>query len=219
MKISVKNLKKDFLQGKNIIKVLDDVSFDLNSGEVIALLGKSGSGKSTLLSLMAGLEKADSGSIFFDQINLSKLSENELCTFRARNLGIVFQQFNLIPHLTALENVLLPLEINGDNNKEKAMEWLSMVGLDDRVSHFPSMLSGGEQQRVAIARALVLSPQVLLADEPTGNLDSETGKKVIEILFNIVREKKTTMILVTHDDELALKADRIIRLVGGKCLS
>lgn len=219
MKISVKNLKKDFLQGKNIIKVLDDVSFDLNSGEVIALLGKSGSGKSTLLSLMAGLEKADSGSIFFDQINLSKLSEDELCTFRARNLGIVFQQFNLIPHLTALENVLLPLEINGDNNKEKAMEWLSMVGLDDRVSHFPSMLSGGEQQRVAIARALVLSPQVLLADEPTGNLDSETGKKVIEILFNIVREKKTTMILVTHDDELALKADRIIRLVGGKCLS
>lgn len=219
MKINVKNLKKDFLQGKNIIKVLDDVSFDLNSGEVIALLGKSGSGKSTLLSLMAGLEKADSGSIFFDQINLSKLSEDELCTFRARNLGIVFQQFNLIPHLTALENVLLPLEINGDNNKEKAMEWLSMVGLDDRVSHFPSMLSGGEQQRVAIARALVLSPQVLLADEPTGNLDSETGKKVIEILFNIVREKKTTMILVTHDDELALKADRIIRLVGGKCLS
>ena len=219
MKISVKNLKKDFLQGKNIIKVLDDVSFDLNSGEVIALLGKSGSGKSTLLSLMAGLEKADSGSIFFDQINLSKLSEDELCTFRARNLGIVFQQFNLIPHLTALENVLLPLEINGDNNKEKAMEWLSMVGLDDRVSHFPSMLSGGEQQRVAIARALVLSPQVLLADEPTGNLDSETGKKVIEILFNIAREKKTTMILVTHDDELALKADRIIRLVGGKCLS
>lgn len=219
MKISAKNLKKDFLQGKNIIKVLDDVSFDLNSGEVIALLGKSGSGKSTLLSLLAGLEKSDSGSIFFDQINLSKLSEDELCTFRAHNLGIVFQQFNLIPHLTALENVLLPLEINGDNNKEKAMEWLSMVGLDDRVSHFPSMLSGGEQQRVAIARALVLSPQVLLADEPTGNLDSETGKKVIEILFNIVREKKTTMILVTHDDELAQNADRIIRLAGGKCLS
>ena len=224
MKISIQNLKKNFIQGKNIIKVLDDVSLDIHSGEIIALLGKSGSGKSTLLSLLAGLERPDFGSIFFDQNDLTKLSEEALCEFRAKSLGIVFQQFNLIPHLTALENVLLPLEINGldndkDGGKKKALDWLTLVGLEDRVNHFPSMLSGGEQQRVAIARALVFGPAILLADEPTGNLDSETGKKVIETLFNIVREKKTTMIIVTHDDELASKADRIVRLAGGKCHS
>lgn len=219
MKISVRNLRKNFVQGKNIIKVLDDVSLEINSGEIIALLGKSGSGKSTLLSLLAGLEKPDMGAVFFDQSDLTKLSEEELCTFRAKSLGIVFQQFNLIPHLTALENVLLPLEINGVNDQSKALDWLSLVGLLDRVNHYPSMLSGGEQQRVAIARALVSDPPILLADEPTGNLDNETGKKVIETLFNIVREKKITMIIVTHDDELALKADRIVRLTGGKCYS
>jgi putative ABC transport system ATP-binding protein len=219
MKVSVRNLKKNFVQGKNIIKVLDDVSLDIHSGEIIALLGKSGSGKSTLLSLLAGLEKPDFGLIFFDQNDLTKLSEEALCDWRAKNLGIVFQQFNLIPHLTALENVLLPLEINGLDDKKKALDWLSLVGLEDRVDHFPSMLSGGEQQRVAIARALVFDPPMLLADEPTGNLDSETGKKVIETLFNIVREKKTTMVIVTHDEELALKADRIVRLTGGKCHS
>lgn len=219
MKISVRNLKKNFIQGKNIIKVLDDVSLEIHSGEIIALLGKSGSGKSTLLSLLAGLERPDFGSIFFDQSDLTKLSEEALCEWRSKSLGIVFQQFNLIPHLTALENVLLPLEINGQDDKKKALDWLSLVGLEDRVDHFPSMLSGGEQQRVAIARALVFGPPMLLADEPTGNLDIETGKKVIETLFNIVREKKITMIIVTHDEELALKADRIVRLTGGKCHS
>lgn len=217
MKIKIQNLKKNFVQGKNTIKVLDDVSLDIHSGEIVALLGKSGSGKSTLLSLLAGLEKPDSGSIFFDQTDLTKLSEIELCSLRAKNLGIVFQQFNLIPHLTALENVLLPLEINGQDDKTHALEWLSLVGLGDRVNHFPSMLSGGEQQRVAIARALVFGPPVLLADEPTGNLDSDTGKKVVEILFNIVRQKKTTMIIVTHDEELAERADRIVKLMGGQC--
>ena len=219
MKISIQNLSKSFVQGKNIIKVLDDVSLQINSGEIIALLGKSGSGKSTLLSMLAGLEKPDNGAIIYDQKDLTKLSEDELCLFRAKNLGIVFQQFNLIPHLTALENILLPLEINGVNDKSRAIEWLSIVGLEERAHHLPSMLSGGEQQRVAIARALVFGPPILLADEPTGNLDSETGKKVIEILFNIVREKKITMILVTHDDDLALKADRILRIKGGKCHS
>ena len=219
MKISIQNLSKSFVQGKNIIKVLDDVSLQINSGEIIALLGKSGSGKSTLLSMLAGLEKPDNGAIIYDQKDLTKLSEDELCLFRAKNLGIVFQQFNLIPHLTALENILLPLEINGVNDKSRAIEWLSIVGLEERAHHLPSMLSGGEQQRVAIARALVFGPPILLADEPTGNLDSETGKKVIEILFNIVREKKITMILVTHDDDLALKADRILRIKGWKCHS
>jgi putative ABC transport system ATP-binding protein len=219
VKISIKNLKKNFVQGKNIISVLDDLNLEINSGEIIALLGKSGSGKSTLLSLLAGLERPDAGSVFFDQTDVTKLSEANLCDWRAHSLGIVFQQFNLIPHLTALENIFLPLEINGQNDKKKALDWLSMVGLSGRAEHLPSMLSGGEQQRVAIARALVFSPPVLLADEPTGNLDQETGKEVIKTLFNIVRENKTTMIIVTHDEELASKADRIVRLAGGKCHS
>ncbi len=219
MKIEVSNIKKNFMQGKNIIHVLNDVNLEIKSGEIVALLGKSGSGKSTLLSLLAGLEKPDSGAIFFNENDLTKFSEEELCKWRAKNLGIVFQQFNLVPHLTALENVLLPLEINGINTQDKAIEWLRLVELSDRHQHFPSMLSGGEQQRVAIARAFAFNPPLLLADEPTGNLDSETGKKVIDILFNIVRTQKITMILVTHDEELALKANRIIRLSGGKCLS
>jgi putative ABC transport system ATP-binding protein len=219
VKISIQNLKKHFTQGKNTISVLDGLSLEIGSGEIIALLGKSGSGKSTLLSHLAGLERPDAGSIIFDQTDVTKLSEENLCDWRAHSLGIVFQQFNLIPHLTALENIFLPLEINGKNDNNKALDWLSMVGLSDRAEHMPSMLSGGEQQRVAIARALVFSPPVLLADEPTGNLDQETGKEVIKILFNIVREKKTTMIIVTHDEELASKADRIVRLAGGKCHS
>jgi putative ABC transport system ATP-binding protein len=219
VKISIKNLKKKFLQGKNSITVLDDLSLEISSGEIIALLGKSGSGKSTLLSLLAGLERPDSGSIFFDQTDITKLSEASLCDWRAHSLGIVFQQFNLIPHLTALENIFLPLEINDQHDPIKAHNWLSLVGLSDRAEHIPSMLSGGEQQRVAIARALIFNPPVLLADEPTGNLDQETGKEVIKTLFNIVRENKTTMIIVTHDEELARKADRIVRLAGGKCHS
>lgn len=217
MKIEVKNLNKHFLQGKNTIQVLNDVNLDIKSGEIIALLGKSGSGKTTMLSLLAGLDRPDQGSINVEGIDLAKLSEEELCKFRAEKLGIVFQQFHLIPHLTALENVLLSFEINGNEDKATAMKWLEMVGLKERANHYPSMLSGGEQQRVAIARALSFGPPLLLADEPTGNLDVETGKHVIEILFNMVREKKTTMILVTHDEELAHKADRIVRLVGGKC--
>lgn len=219
MKISIKNINKHFQQGKKTIHVLNDVSLEVKTGEIIALLGKSGSGKTTILSLLAGLDKPDHGSILIDEQDLTKLSEEALCDFRAKKLGIVFQQFHLIPHLTALENVLLSFEINGSDDIESALKWLDMVGLKDRSDHYPSMLSGGEQQRVAIARALSFGPPLLLADEPTGNLDVETGKYVIELLFKMVREKKTTMILVTHDDELAAKADRIVRLVGGKCLS
>lgn len=219
MKIEVQSINKHFIQGKKTIQVLNDVNLDIKSGEIIALLGKSGSGKTTMLSLLAGLDRPDHGSILVDGVDLAKLSEENLCDYRAKKLGIVFQQFHLIPHLTALENVLLSFEINGDNDPAKAMEWLEMVGLRERADHFPSMLSGGEQQRVAIARALSFGPPLLLADEPTGNLDVETGKHVIDILFKMVREKKITMILVTHDEELASKADRIVRLVGGKCLS
>lgn len=219
MKISVKNLNKHFLQGKNTINVLNDVNLEIKSGEIIALLGKSGSGKTTMLSMLAGLDRPDLGSIVVDDQDLTKLSEEALCEYRAKKLGIVFQQFHLIPHLTAFENVLLSFEINGHEDKETAMKWLEMVGLKDRANHYPAMLSGGEQQRVAIARALSFGPPILLADEPTGNLDVETGKSIIDILFKMVREKKTTMILVTHDDELAAKADRIVRLIGGKCHS
>lgn len=217
MKIKVQNVSKKFEQGKNLIHVLNGVNLEVKSGEVIALLGKSGSGKTTMLSLLAGLDKPDTGNILIDDLDLTKLSEDELCKYRAGTLGIVFQQFHLIPHLTAFENVLLSFEINGKEDRKSAMEWLELVGLKDRANHYPSMLSGGEQQRVAIARALSFGPPLILADEPTGNLDVETGKSIIEILFNIVREKKITMILVTHDEELATKADRIIRLVGGKC--
>lgn len=219
MKIEVKGINKHFTQGKNSIQVLSDVNLEVKSGETIALLGKSGSGKTTMLSLLAGLDHPDSGFIVVDNVDISQLSEEKLCDYRAKKLGIVFQQFHLIPHLTALENVLLSFEINGSSDKTTAMNWLEMVGLKDRANHYPSMLSGGEQQRVAIARALAFGPPLLLADEPTGNLDAETGKVVIDILFKIVREKKTTMILVTHDEELASRADRIIRLVGGRCLS
>lgn len=217
MKISINNIKKKYSQGKNIIQVLDDITLTISSGEVIALLGKSGSGKSTILSLLAGLDSPDQGSIIIDDIDLTKLNEDQLCEWRAKNMGIVFQQFHLIAHLTALENVLLSLEINGINDPDRALHWLSLVGLEKRANHFPAMLSGGEQQRVAIARALVFGPSLLLADEPTGNLDDETGKIIINLLFNIVREKKTTMIIVTHDEELASRADRIIRIIGGKC--
>ena len=217
MKIAVNNLSKHFLQGKNTINVLNDINLKIESGEIIALLGKSGSGKTTMLSLLAGLDRPDHGNILIDDVDMTKLSEEALCEFRAKKLGIVFQQFHLIPHLTAYENVLLSFEINGREDKTEALKWLEMVGLKDRADHYPSMLSGGEQQRVAIARALAFGPPLLLADEPTGNLDVETGKSVIDILFKMVREKKTTMILVTHDDELAAKADRIIRIIGGKC--
>jgi putative ABC transport system ATP-binding protein len=219
MRMSVQHIKKEFSQGKNIIHVLDDVSLEIKTGEVIALLGKSGSGKTTMLSLLAGLDKPNHGHIVVDDQDITKLSEEALCDWRAKHLGIVFQQFHLIPHLTALENVLLSLEINGNDDKDLAMSWLKLVGLDGRENHYPSMLSGGEQQRVAIARALVSNPPILLADEPTGNLDVETGKHVIETLFKMVKEKGTTMILVTHDEELAQKADRTVRLIGGKCHS
>ena len=215
MKISVKNLNKHFLQGKNTINVLNDVNLDIKSGEIIALLGKSGSGKTTMLSMMAGLDRPDQGSIIVDDQDLTKLSEEALCEYRAKKLGIVFQQFHLIPHLTAFENVLLSFEINGHEDKDTAMKWLEMVGLKDRANHYPAMLSGGEQQRVAIARALSFGPPILLADEPTGNLDSKVGKEIMSLLLNLNKEKGTTLIIVTHDPVIAEQTQRVIRLRDG----
>lgn len=217
MNIAVQNIKKHFIQGKNIIPVLDGITLDIATGETIALLGKSGSGKTTLLSLLAGLEKPDHGKVLVGPTDITQLSEEALCAWRAKNLGIVFQQFHLIAHLSAVENVMLPLEINGKADKTVAMNWLKTVGLEGREQHYPATLSGGEQQRVAIARALAFEPAVLLADEPTGNLDVETGKQIIDMLFSKVRAKGTTLILITHDEELAQRADRIIRLMSGQC--
>lgn len=217
MSILIEDVKKKFFHGNHIIQVLDGIALDIRSGEMIALLGKSGSGKTTLLSLLAGLEKPDQGHILFGKTDITQLSEAALCDWRAQNLGIVFQQFHLIAHLSALENVMLPLEINGKADKALAMNTLASVGLTGREHHYPAMLSGGEQQRVAIARSMAFKPAYLLADEPTGNLDVATGKQVIETLFNLVKTNNTTMILVTHDEELAQKADRVVRLMDGKC--
>jgi putative ABC transport system ATP-binding protein len=217
MKIELNNVSKEFEQGKNKIQILKNINLKIESGEVVALLGKSGSGKSTLLSLLAGLENPTSGEVKIDSILLNNLSEDELATWRSQKIGIIFQQFNLINHLTAFENVSIPLEISGIDQVEDSREWLRKVGLEDRSEHYPTMLSGGEQQRVAIARAMVSNPDLILADEPSGNLDSETGKTVMETLFRIIRENKKTMILVTHDEELAKKTDRIIYLKSGEC--
>jgi putative ABC transport system ATP-binding protein len=218
VKIIFSNIKKNFVQGNNTIHVLENIDFEIQDGEVIALLGKSGSGKTTILSLLSGLEKPNSGTIKIDGIDLTSMSEDDLCDWRAKNLGIVFQQFHLVPHLTALENVSLSMEISGKENQVIAKDWLKKVGLNERENHYPATLSGGEQQRVAIARALAFTPSLLIADEPTGNLDVETGNEIVNLLFEIVKRNKTTMVFVTHDEELAQKADRIIRISGGKCL-
>jgi putative ABC transport system ATP-binding protein len=214
--LEAKQLRKGFRQGGQQILAVNDVSFSVEKGETVAIVGPSGSGKTTLLSLLAGLENSDSGEVRIDGKVITGLREAELTRYRGEKIGIVFQQFHLMPHLSALENVSLPLEIAGDQSvAEKAMQALKSVGLEDRATHLPSQLSGGECQRVAIARATVIQPAVLFADEPSGNLDTETGSKVTDILFDLVRETQMTMILVTHDMELAAKCDRILKIRGG----
>jgi putative ABC transport system ATP-binding protein len=216
MMLEAKQLRKGFRQGGQQILAVNDVSFSVEKGETVAIVGPSGSGTTTLLSLLAGLENSDSGEVRIDGKVITGLREAELTRYRGEKIGIVFQQFHLMPHLSALENVSLPLEIAGDQSvAEKAMQALKSVGLEDRATHLPSQLSGGECQRVAIARATVIQPAVLFADEPSGNLDTETGSKVTDILFDLVRETQMTMILVTHDMELAAKCDRILKIRGG----
>ncbi len=221
MKIKISNLKKSYLEPERELTILSDVNLEINSGEVVALLGKSGSGKTTMLSMLSGLEKPTTGEIIIDGEDITKLSEQALCLWRANSLGIIFQQFHLVPHLTALENVMLPLEIMETKLSiyDEAKKWLTFVGLDDRIGHYTNKLSGGEQQRVAIARALAKAPKLILADEPTGNLDNETGQIIIKLLFEMVRKNNLTMVLVTHDEDLAKLCDRTIRLAGGKCFS
>jgi len=211
---------KSFFQGKKEIPVLKGASLHLARGETLAIIGKSGSGKSTLLSLLSGVDRPNSGQLNFLGKNFTNLSENEISELRASKMGIIFQQFFLIPHLTALENIQLPLQINGKGSQlEEAQQWLEKVGLADRGNHFPDQLSGGEKQRVAIARALVHSPDLVLADEPSGSLDEKTGKEIMDLIFQLVSEKMKGIILVTHDKELAARCDRILNLENGVLLS
>lgn len=205
-----------YQNGQNLTEVIKGISFTINQNERLAIVGKSGSGKTSLLMLMAGLEKPTSGSIRFQKEELTSYTEDQLTDFRKQNIGIVFQSFYLIPSYTALENVALSLEINFQKNALiQAEEILTDLGLKDRLHHFPSQLSGGEQQRVAIARAIINKPELILADEPTGNLDEENSQVIADLLFNVSQKYQKSLCLVTHDLELAKKCDRLMKIDNG----
>ena len=217
MILSVENISKYYQQGEVGIHALKNINFHMNEGETLAIIGSSGSGKTTLLSLIAGLDEPTSGQVLFSGKNITQLDEKQISEFRARNMGIIFQQFHLMPYLTALENIALPLEILGDSNVEqRAKDALESVGLEKRANHRPDQLSGGEKQRVAIARALVIEPRILLADEPSGNLDTETGSIVMNLLFDLVKKNQMTLILVTHNLQQAQLCQRTIELRAGQ---
>ena len=217
--LNVQDVTKTYSSGDRKLTVLQDITFSVAPGETFSIVGPSGSGKTTLLGLCAGLDQTDSGSIDLCGTNLQQLSEDERAGLRNRKIGFVFQNFQLLPTLTAIENVAVPLELLGNKEAMKKAEGLlKKVGLQDRLHHYPSQLSGGEQQRVALARAFMNDPKLLFADEPTGNLDEETGKNVIELLFDLNNELGTTLVIVTHDLELAKMTQRILRLKGGKVL-
>ena len=215
--IALSGINLSLGRGAARVHILKDVDLHIGSGEAIGLVGPSGSGKTTLLMVLAGLERTDTGSIVVAGEDLTGLDEDSLARFRGRNVGIVFQSFHLIPTMTALENVAVPLELAGNPAAfDRAREELTAVGLAERLNHYPAQLSGGEQQRVALARALAPNPAILVADEPTGNLDEATGKQIIELLFKGHVERGTTLILVTHDSALAQRCDRIVRLRSGR---
>ena len=218
--LQARQLTKEYQSGDHRLAVLRDVSFTIPDGAFVAVVGPSGSGKTTLLGLLAGLDVPTHGSVLLDGEDLTQLSEDRRAQLRGAKVGFVFQSFQLIPTLTALENVQVPLELRGDDGAPaRARELLARVGLGDRVHHFPNQLSGGEQQRVAIARAFSNAPRLLFADEPTGNLDSETGARIVELLETLNRESGTTIVLVTHDLALARRAQRVIRLADGVVVS
>ncbi|HEY7460803.1 MAG TPA: ABC transporter ATP-binding protein [Gemmatimonadota bacterium] len=214
------SLEKRYSTGGRELVVLRDVSFEVAAGEFVAVVGPSGSGKTTLLGLLAGLDLPTRGRVVLDGVSLRFLSEDDRARLRREKVGFVFQSFQLLPSLTALENVQVPLELRGESDaSSRAGELLERVGLADRAGHFPAQLSGGEQQRVALARAFVHRPRILFADEPTGNLDSETGDAVAELLAELNRELGTTLVLVTHEDLVARRARRILRLADGRLVS
>ncbi len=217
MIVGVDQLGKSIAHEGAVLTILHDISFAIKNGESVAIVGASGSGKSTLLGLLAGLDTPSSGSVTVNGVDLFALDEDGRAALRGRSMGFVFQSFQLLPMLTALENVMLPIELlNGQDARSRAQHILERVGLGERTAHYPRQLSGGEQQRVAIARAFVTEPALLLADEPTGNLDSATGANVIELLFALNRERGTTLVLVTHDAALAQRCGRILHLDAGR---
>jgi len=217
--IRCESLTQTYLSGGHELPVLQDISFDLAAAGVLAIVGPSGSGKSTLLGLLAGLDRAKGGRVLLDGVDLGTLDEDARARLRGEKVGFVFQSFQLIPTLTARENVQVPLELRGEDGRARAEELLARVGLGERGHHYPAQLSGGEQQRVALARAFATRPRVLFADEPTGNLDAATGASVIDLLVEMNRENGTTLVLVTHDLELAARAGRVLRLAGGRVVS
>ena len=218
--LKIHELEKTYTSGSKKLTVLSHISFEVEKGSIFSIVGPSGSGKTTLLGLCAGLDYPSAGNIELCGNNLENLDEDERAQLRNKEVGFIFQNFQLLPTLTALENVIVPLELQGDKNASKiGMELLQKVGLADRFHHYPSQLSGGEQQRVALARAFSNKPSILFADEPTGNLDEETGEKVIQLLFKLNKEAGTTLVIITHDLDLANRTQQILRLKGGKIMS
>jgi len=214
--LELKQITLNYKNYNTSVEVIKGIDLKINSGEKVAVVGKSGSGKTSLIMLMAGLEQPTSGEIIFDQQPISTFNEDQLADIRKKKIGIVFQSFYLIPNYTALENVSLILEINGiDNSKQRAEELLVQFGLKDRLHHFPTQLSGGEQQRVAIARSMAVKPKLILADEPTGNLDSENSQMISNLLFEYANKNQSSFVLVTHDLKFAEKCDRIIKIEDG----
>ncbi|WP_428644585.1 ABC transporter ATP-binding protein [Roseibium sp.] len=215
--ITLRNVHLTLGEGAGRVHILKGIDLEIGNGSSVGLVGPSGSGKSTLLMVMAGLERADKGTVQVAGSELGALSEDQLARFRGLNVGIIFQSFHLVPNMTALENVAVPLELAGDPAAfDKAKKELEAVGLGERLGHYPAQMSGGEQQRVAVARALVVEPAILIADEPTGNLDETTGTQIVDLMFSAQRERRTTLVLVTHDPSLAAKCDRMIRVRSGE---
>lgn len=218
--LAIENVSKYFGKGQERLVILDQINLQVKKGEMVSIIGPSGSGKTTLLGLAAGLDVASEGNIWLLGENLTPMGEDQRARLRNEFVGFIFQNFQLIPTLTALENVMVPLELkNRKNALSQAKNMLDMVGLSHRIHHYPTQLSGGEQQRVAIARAFANEPSVLFADEPTGNLDLETSQKVEKLIFELNKEKKTTLVIVTHNPELAAKTDRTIQIKGGQVVS